>query len=132
MTRIIELIDDFKLIQEIIGRKPRYIQMCILTFNDEDVQRIISDVKEKTYFNICDKLNLIMLFDTGIRVGELCGIEEADISMRHILIRGKGSKQRLVYISKKAMRKYMRKYEQAKQERFKRKQVDDVEDKYIS
>ncbi|RKQ15110.1 hypothetical protein [Ureibacillus endophyticus] len=29
MVRIIELIDDFKLNQEIIGRKPKYVEMCI-------------------------------------------------------------------------------------------------------
>lgn len=215
MTRIMELVDDFKLNQEIIGRKRRYVEMCvwrlrrwqaymeaefevqdvegvepihikkyiqhrqklgnekpitlnnnlatlkvffnylideeyleekdnplrriksmkevkriILTFNDEEVRRIISDVKEETYSNIRDKLILIMLFDTGIRVSELCAIDKADVSMRHILIHGKGSKQRLVYISK-TMRKYMRKYEEAKQERFKHKQVDDVEDFYF-
>lgn len=29
MVRIIELIDDFKMSQEIIGRKPKYVEMCI-------------------------------------------------------------------------------------------------------
>ena len=29
MVRIIELIDDFKLNQEIIGRKPKYVEKCI-------------------------------------------------------------------------------------------------------
>jgi len=29
MTRIIELLDDFKMNQEIIGRKPKYVQMCV-------------------------------------------------------------------------------------------------------
>lgn len=29
MVRIIELIDDFKMNQEIIGRKTKYVQMCI-------------------------------------------------------------------------------------------------------
>lgn len=215
MVRIIELIDDFKLNQEIIGRKPKYVEMCIwrlkrwqefmeaecdvvhveavepihikkyiqyrqqlgaekpitlnnqiatlkvffgylideeyleeknnpmrrikslkeekrviLTFNDAEVKRIINDVKEETYSNIRDKLILIMLFDTGIRVSELCNIKVSDISMRHILIHGKGSKQRLVYISK-TMRKYMRKFEEAKKERFKRKESHEIEDYYF-
>ena len=29
MVRIIELIDDFKMNQEIVGRKPKYVEMCI-------------------------------------------------------------------------------------------------------
>lgn len=215
LTKIIELIDDFKLNQQVVGRKPKYVQLCvwrlnrwlefmkseysiedveqvepihikkyiqyrqslgtekaitlnnnlatlrvffnylideeyigefenplrrikslkqekrvILTFNDEEVKRIINDVEEKTYSNIRDKLILIVLFDTGIRVSELCNIKNHDISMRHILIHGKGSKQRLVYISK-TMRKYMRKYEEAKKKRFNHKHPDDIEDYYF-
>lgn len=42
----------------------------IVTFNDSEVKRIINDVREETFYNIRDKLILIMLFDTGIRVSE--------------------------------------------------------------
>lgn len=102
----------------------------IITFNDDEVKRIIGDVKDKTYSNIRDKLILIMLFDTGIRVSELCNIKVSDVSIRHILIHGKGSKQRLVYISK-IMRKYMRKYEALKSERFKNRHKDDIAENYF-
>lgn len=102
----------------------------IVTFNDDEVSRIINDLKEETYSNVRDKLILIMLFDTGIRVSELCGIKNDDIARRHILIHGKGSKQRLVYISN-IMRKYMRKYEELKQERFKKRLQDEIEDYYF-
>lgn len=94
------------------------------------MRRIINDVKEVTYSNIRDKLILNVLFDTGIRVSELCAIREQDISARQRLIHGKGSKQRLVYISK-TMRKYMRKFEEIKKQRFKCKNVDEVEDFYF-
>ncbi len=215
LTKITEFIDDFKLNLQVIGRSPKYIEMCIwrlkrwqdymeseyeiqdvegveaihikkyiqyrqqlgaekpitlnnniatlrvffnylveeeymeeknnplrkikslkeekriiLTFNDEEVQRIINDVKEVTYSNIRDKLILIMLFDTGIRVSELCYIKASDVSLRHILIRGKGSKERLVYISK-TMRRYMRRFEEAKEKRFSHKHPDEVEDNYF-
>lgn len=102
----------------------------IRTFNDDEVQRIISDVGEATYTNVRDKLILIILFDTGIRVSELCNLKVNDISTKHILIHGKGSKQRLVYISK-TMRKYMRKYEKLKKQRFKHKHTDEIEDYYF-
>ncbi|WP_254777662.1 tyrosine-type recombinase/integrase [Paenibacillus naphthalenovorans] len=102
----------------------------IVTFNDDEVSRIINDLKEETYSNVRDKLILIMLFDTGIRVSELCNIKNDDIVRRHILIHGKGSKQRLVYISN-IMRKYMRKYEVLKQERFKKRLQDEIEDYYF-
>ena len=73
---------------------------------------------------------LIYLFDTGIRVSELCDIKVSDVSVRHIVIHGKGSKQRLIYISK-LMRRYMTKYEALKKLRFKKKHPSEVEDYYF-
>lgn len=102
----------------------------IVTFNDDEVARIINDVKEETYSNVRDKLILIFLFETGIRVSELCNIKESDISTKHILIHGKGSKQRLVHITK-LMRRYMRKFTGLKIERFKHKNKEDIEDYYF-
>lgn len=66
----------------------------IVTFNDSEVKRIINDVQEETFYNIRDKLILIMLFDTGIRVSELCDIKNDDITTKNILIHGKGSKRK--------------------------------------
>jgi len=80
----------------------------IHTFTDEEVKRILRDVQEETYSR--DKLILTFLFDTGIRVSELYDIKVSDVSVRHIVIHGKDSKQRLIYISK-LMRRYMTKYE---------------------
>jgi len=102
----------------------------IITFNDDEVKRIINDVPEATYSNIRDKLILIFLFDTGIRVSELCDIRNDDIKGDHILIRGKGSKERIVYISK-IMRRYMRRYEVSRKERFRRREPDEIADNYF-
>lgn len=102
----------------------------IQTFTDEEVKRILRDVQEETYSNVRDKLILIFLFDTGIRVSELCDIKVDDVSVRHIVIHGKGSKQRLIYISK-LMRRYMEKYEALKKLRFKKKHPSEIEDYYF-
>lgn len=102
----------------------------IITFNDEEVKRIINSVAEETYSNVRDKLILIMLFDTGIRVSELCNIKNSDATRTNILIHGKGSKERLIYISK-VMRRYMRRYEELKKERFKHRLDDEIEDYYF-
>jgi integrase/recombinase XerD len=111
-------------------RNLKEAKKVIVTFNDDEVSRIINDLKEETYSNVRDKLILIVLFDTGIRVSELCNIKNADVARRHILIHGKGSKQRLVYISN-IMRKYMRRYEALKQERFEKRLQDEIEDYYF-
>mgnify|MGYP001623767632 CR=1 FL=1 len=104
------------------------VKRVIVTFKDDEVARILKSVTGETYYNIRDKLILILLFDTGIRVSELCSIKNSDIAREHILIHGKGSKERMIYISK-TMRKYMRKYEQAKTIRF--QNVQDVSDYYL-
>lgn len=102
----------------------------ITTFNDDEVKRILLAIPEVTYSNIRDKCMLAFLFDTGIRVSELCGIKKDDIRSDSVLIRGKGSKERLVYISK-TMRKYMRKYEKAKAIKFDKPHFEEIEDYYF-
>lgn len=102
----------------------------IHTFTDDEVKRILRDVQEETYTNVRDKLILIMLFDTGIRVSELCHIKVKDVTNKHIVINGKGSKQRLIYVSR-IMRRYMRKYEALKKERFKHKHPEEIADYYF-
>lgn len=102
----------------------------IHTFNDDEVKRVLRDVTEYTYSNVRDKLILIFLFDTGIRVSELCDIKVQDVTNKHIVIHGKGSKQRLIYISR-IMRRYMRKYEALRKQRFKHKLPEEVADNYF-
>lgn len=54
-----------------------------------------------------------MLFATGIRISELCGLKPVDINMQdgYILIYGKGAKERRIHIGNsdvlKALRRYM-------------------------
>lgn len=102
----------------------------ITTFNDAEVTRIINDIKEETYSNVRDKLMIIFLFETGVRASELINIKNQDITRKSIKIYGKGSKQRLVYISK-IMRRYMKKFEEKKIERFKNKRPEELEDYYF-
>lgn len=94
------------------------VRKVIHTFTDEEVKRILRDVTEYTYSNVRDKLILIFLFDTWIRVSELCDIKVQDVTNKHIVIHDKGSKERLIYVSR-IMRRYMRKYEALKKQRFK-------------
>lgn len=102
----------------------------ITTFNDAEVTRIINDIKEETYSNVRDKLMVIFLFETGIRASELINIKNQDMTRKSKKIYGKGSKQRLVYISK-IMRRYMKKFDEKKIERFKHKNSDELEDYYF-
>ncbi|GAB3800225.1 hypothetical protein GCM10028868_24210 [Virgibacillus kimchii] len=70
----------------------------ITTFNDEEVKRIINSTGSQTYSNIRDKTILIFMFETGLRVSELVGLENDDVFLDRLFIRGKGNHERYVYI----------------------------------
>jgi integrase/recombinase XerD len=74
--------------------------------SDEDVSKLLSVVH-----NTKDKVALLLLVDTGIRVTELASIKlkNIDFDDASIIINGKGSKVRTVYLSETTV-KYLRKY----------------------
>ncbi len=55
---------------------------------------------------------LEILFSTGIRVSELCRLREADVDLRHghILVRGKGNRERIIPLCDKATLRALRTY----------------------
>ena len=73
------------------------------------------------YLDVRNKLIMILLFDTGIRNSELCGLKMSDIQGTHINIIGKGNKQRFVPITpmiNKYLIKYLRVREQYIKDKF--------------
>lgn len=102
----------------------------ITTFNDAEVLQLINSTGSDTFYKIRDKTMLIFLFDTGLRVSELVNIRNDDVFIDRIFIRGKGSHERYVYISKK-MRRQMKRYERAKRLRFSELQPYEVADYYF-
>lgn len=102
----------------------------IRTFNDREVRALIKDCEGRTYSNIRDTLMLMLLFDCGLRVSELIGIKPGDINRNGLLVRGKGSKQRLMYISPRVKRQ-MNKFKFAKEKRFSNWEPEELEDYYF-
>ena len=75
--------------------------------------RIVKINKKKTFTRIRDKTILELLFSTGLRVSELCSLdqEEIDLKRGEFAIVGKGGKARLIFLSDEAkywLRKYLR------------------------
>jgi integrase/recombinase XerD len=66
--------------------------------NREDVDRLLAAPPEGKASGIRDRAMLEMLYATGVRVSELCGLELAAIERQMGLLRviGKGNKQRVV------------------------------------
>ncbi|MGM8212136.1 tyrosine-type recombinase/integrase [Virgibacillus sp. W0430] len=102
----------------------------ITTFTDDEVKQLIDSTGSQTYSNIRDKTVLVFMFETGVRVSELVGIKNEDIYIDRIFIRGKGSHERFIYISKK-MRRQMKRYERARRLRFEHIPNEFIDDNYF-
>ncbi len=71
----------------------------LTTFNDDEVKKMLDYWKFDTFITARNKCIIALLVDTGIRVSELIGIKEEDVTEKYIRIFGKGNKWRVVAIS---------------------------------
>lgn len=69
-----------------------------------ELDRILHAPDLTTPIGVRDRAILELLYGTGIRVSELCGLSIYDVSDDLIKVRGKGSKERLVPIGKEALK----------------------------
>ncbi len=71
----------------------------------EEVNRLLEQPDLSTPFGVRDKAILEVFYSTGLRVSELLGLRVADLEMRMGCVRcvGKGDKERLVPIGRKAL-----------------------------
>jgi integrase/recombinase XerD len=80
----------------------------------DEVQRLLAQPDVKDVQGLRDKAMIELLYSSGLRVSELCGLKSADVQLEAGYLRciGKGNKERLVPIGKKALewiREYMAK-----------------------
>lgn len=77
----------------------------------EELGRLMAGPKGSSLKDLRDKAMLELLFSTGLRVSELCGLpRDLDLSRDEFSVRGKGEKVRVVFLSpaaKKAVRDYL-------------------------
>jgi len=83
-------------------------------YQPNDVETVIKSIGRSTPYNLRDSALVMILFDTGVRASELCGMKSDDMDWRDktILVTGKASKQRRVSIgnnSAMAIERYLRK-----------------------
>src|SRR3989344_1801015 len=79
----------------------------------KDMERLLEAPKGDDLRSLRDKAILEILFSTGMRISELCGLSRYfDINRGEITVRGKGDKLRVVFLSeraKKAVKNYLEK-----------------------
>ena len=80
----------------------------IVTFNSEEVKRMVSYYPAKTFLGQRNRLLMTMLLDSGIRNTELCDIQMEDIYENAIKIHGKGKKIRYVPLTPAINRELIR------------------------
>jgi integrase/recombinase XerD len=71
----------------------------------EEVDRLLRQPDITTTLGLRDKAMIELLYSTGLRVSELCGLKAADIQLEAGCLRciGKGSKERLVPVGRAAL-----------------------------
>jgi len=74
-------------------KKPKVI---IRTFTEAELKRMTNYYQGHDFLTIRNKVIMLMLIDTGIRLSELTSLTEEQIKYDYIIIRGKGAKERVV------------------------------------
>lgn len=85
---------------------PKQWQNLPKYLNRDEIERLLAapDLTKKT--GVRDRAMLELLYATGLRVSELCGLRVADVQSEQGVVRaiGKGNKQRLTPVGKSALR----------------------------
>lgn len=79
-----------------------------------DVETVIKAIGRERRYDLRDAAMIMVLYDTGVRAAELCGMKEPDLLWRDrtIMVTGKAGKQRRVSLGHKtaqAIERYLRK-----------------------
>lgn len=79
--------------------------------SEQEVARIIGEVDPSTPLGLRDRALLELLYGTGIRVSEACGLrlEGVELELGYLVVKGKGEKERLVPFGEYA-REWLKEY----------------------
>ena len=91
---------------------PKFRQSLPHFLSVEEVERLLRQPDTSTVQGIRDKAMIELMYSTGMRVSELCGVQVMDLQMDPGCLRciGKGNKERLVPVGRQALeavRKYL-------------------------
>lgn len=83
---------------------PKVRKKQVTFLSSDEVDRLISGIKPKDAISIRDRAIVELLFSSGLRVSELCNLnrDHINLSRGEFTVRGKGQKDRPVFISPEA------------------------------
>ncbi len=82
---------------------PKLWQLIPEVLSQEEVELLLSSPKGSDFISSRDKGILELLYATGIRVSEACTLSIYDVDDNFVKVEGKGGKQRVIPISKRAI-----------------------------
>lgn len=82
---------------------PKIWQLIPEVLQVEEVDLLLAQPKDDDRIGSRDKAILELLYATGMRVSELCGLCLNDLSDTFVKVRGKGKKERIIPVGKKAI-----------------------------
>ncbi len=82
---------------------PKIWQLIPEVLSTQEIERLLAVPDPKTFLGARDRAVLEVLYASGLRVSELCGLAIHDVDDTYVRVLGKGNKERLVPIGKKAI-----------------------------
>ena len=83
---------------------PKIVKPQVNFLHYEEIERLIAEIPNETESDLRDRAIVELLFSSGLRVSELVNLNRGSINTkrREFTVRGKGNKDRPIFISKKA------------------------------
>jgi integrase/recombinase XerD len=82
---------------------PKIWQLIPEVLTTDEVENLLAQPKGEDALGARDKAILELLYATGMRVSELCSLCLKDVSDTFVKVKGKGKKERLIPVGKKAI-----------------------------
>lgn len=79
-------------------KAPKLPETMIEVLSDDEIRRMVASISVDTALGARVHAMVLLLFDTGLRASELCGltIENTHLQEGYVKVRGKGKKERIV------------------------------------
>jgi len=108
-------------------KSPKTTKKLPIVLSEEQIGQLINDIPDDEFVPVRDKAILELFYSTGIRLGELIGLNYGDVNFNRLTLRvfGKGAKERIVPFGKKAEQAVQR-YLQRRRQDFSRVNLEDA------
>ena len=95
---------NIKSLDPVLVELPRTHRPQVTFLHVDEIDRILAEIPLDTEDGLRDRAIFELLFSTGLRISELTGLNRDDVNLtrREFMVRGKGQKDRPVFISQSA------------------------------